>query len=143
DEFVELQDVQNNVLVNPTFENNPVITNKLKTISIRIRDTTQSNTTYTFSFGNAIRDVNEGNAIQNFTYVFSTGPHIDTAQYSGKVVLAESGGIDTTVIVVLHKDMTDSAVAKKRPQYISRLDKQGNFHFRNLPQGTFAIYAIG
>ena len=143
DEFVELQDVPNNLIVTPTFENNPVIESKLKTLTIRIKDSLESNTTYVFNFGNAIRDVNEGNVLKNFTYTFSTGHVMDTLTYRGRVLLAETGGVDTTLIVMLHRDLTDSAVSKKRPQYYTRLDHDGNFVLHNLPHGTFAIYALG
>lgn len=143
DEYIELEDVQNNLLFTPLFENVPVIEQKLKTITVRIRDSLEPNTTYTFNFGNAIRDINEGNPLGQFTYVFSTGPYIDSLRISGRVVLSENGKVDSTLQVVLHTDFTDSAVAKMRPRYAARLDSSGRFTFRNLPPGNFAIYALG
>lgn len=141
-EFVEVQNAYENVIVSPTPANIPAIDYKLRTVSIRLRDTLESNTTYSINFGNSIRDVNEGNVYSNFTYVFSTGNTIDEHTLSGKVMLAENGSVDTTLLVVLHRNLADSAVAKERPRYITRLDGQGNFRFTNLPAGTFAIYAI-
>jgi hypothetical protein len=143
DEYVDLQDVQNNLLFTPTFENNPVIQVKGKTINIKMRDTLTPNTTYIFNFGNALRDINEGNILKDFTYTFSTGPVLDSLELSGKVILAETGGIDTTLMVVLHRNLKDSAVMNQRPEYVVKLDGQGNFHFKNLPADSFAIYAIG
>ncbi|HVG42743.1 MAG TPA: Ig-like domain-containing protein, partial [Chitinophagaceae bacterium] len=142
DEFVDLQDVSRNLLFTPLFENVPVIEAKLRTLTLRIRDTLEPNTTYTFNFGNAIKDINEGNVLRNFTYTFSTGPSLDSLTLSGKVLLAESGKIDTTLIVVLHRNLADSAVRKERPRYVTRLNGSGGFTFRNLPAGTFAIYAM-
>ena len=143
-EFVDINDPPNNFIFTPTFQNNPVVSNKLKTVTIRIKDSLKPNTTYTFNFGNALRDVNEGNVYKNFTYIFSTGSHIDTIQYSGRVLLAQTGDVDSTLIVVLHRNRIDSAVAKERPEYYTRLNKDGSFRFRNLPpRDTFAIYAIG
>ena len=75
--------------------------------------------------------------------LFLPGPYLDSLQLSGKVVLAQTGTSDSTLIVVLHTDLTDSAVVNKRPRYVTRLDSSGNFTFRNLPPDTFAIYAIG
>lgn len=143
DEFIDLQDVQQNLLFTPTFEVNPLIEAKLRTLTLRLKDSLQPNTTYTFNFGNALRDVNEGNILKNFTYVFSTGPVLDSLQLSGKVILAENGKTDSTLIVLLYKDRTDSAVVKERPTYIARLDSAGRFRFRNLPKDTFALYALG
>ncbi len=142
-EYIDLQDVQQNLLFTPTFETNPLIEAKLKTLTLRLKDTLQPNTTYTFNFGNAVRDVNEGNVLRNFTYVFSTGAHLDSLEISGKVVLAENGKPDSTLTIVLHKDLTDSAVEKQRPMYATKLDSSGNFTFKNLPKDTFAIYALG
>ncbi|MEJ7678967.1 MAG: hypothetical protein WKG06_14150 [Segetibacter sp.] len=80
--------------------------------------------------------------IKNFTYVFSTGRTLDQNTLSGKVIMAETGKIDTTLIVVLHRNLDDSAVAKEKPRYIAKLDGKGNFTFNNLAAGTFALYAI-
>ena len=142
DEFVEIQNAQENVVVSPLPNNTPQIDYKLRTVTIRLRDTLEQNTTYSINFGNAIKDVNEGNVLRNFIYVFSTGSTIDSNTLTGKVVLAETGKLDTTLIVVLHRNLADSAVAKEKPRYLSKLDGGGNFLFQNLPAGTFALYAI-
>ena len=143
DEYVDLQDVQNNLLFTPLFQNNPRVDVKGKTITVHFRDTLDPNTTYIFNFGNAIRDYNEGNVLKNFTYTFSTGPVLDSLELKGKVILAQTGKTDSTLIVVLHKNLQDSAVMKQRPMYATKVDASGNFRFHNLPQGTFAIYALG
>jgi hypothetical protein len=142
DEYVDIQNTFENVLVSPTPNSAPIINNHLRTVSIRIKDTLEPNTTYSIDFGNALRDINEGNVFKNFTYVFSTGNTIDQNTFSGKVVLAETGKVDSTLIVVLHRNFDDSAVAKEKPRYIAKLDGKGNFQFRNLPEGRFAVYAI-
>ncbi len=141
-EFVEIQNAMENVVISPLPNNLPNIDFRLRTVTIRLRDTLESNTTYSINFGDAIRDVNEGNVMKNFVYVFSTGSTIDSNSLSGKVVLAETGKLDTTMIVVLHRNLDDSAVAKEKPRYMARLNGQGNFLFQNLPAGTFALYAI-
>jgi hypothetical protein len=142
DEFVTVDNPQENVLVSPTQNNTPNVDYKLRTVTVKLRDTLEPATTYSINFGNAIKDVNEGNVLKNFTYVFSTGNVIDQNTFSGRVILAETGNIDTTLIVVLHRNLADSAVAKERPRYITKLDGKGNFEFRNLPTGTFAVYAL-
>jgi hypothetical protein len=143
DEYIDLQDVANNLLFTPTMGTNPEVSVKLRTITVRLRDTLDPNTTYIFNFGNAIKDLNEGNVLTAFTYTFSTGPALDSLTLSGKVVMAETGRIDTTLQVLLHKNASDSAIIKERPRYVTKLDAGGNFTFRNLPAGTFYIYALG
>lgn len=143
DEYIDLQEVPQNLLFTPLFETNPIVEARLRTITIRLKDSLESNTTYTFNFGNAIRDINEGNMLRNFDYTFSTGPYIDSLQISGRVILAETGTTDSTLQVVLHRNMADSAIEKLTPRYATRVDRNGAFTFRNLPPGTFAIYALG
>jgi hypothetical protein len=143
DEYVDLQDVQNNLLFTPTFEINPEVSVRARNVTVRFRDSLLPNTTYILNFGNAIRDINESNPVRNFTYVFSTGSVLDSLTFSGKVILAENGKVDSTLIVMLHRNLADSAVIKERPMYIARVDSSGRFRFQNLPRGTFAVYALG
>jgi hypothetical protein len=143
DENIDLQDVPNNVLFTPTFERSPELAVKGRTITVRFRDSLESNTTYTLSFGNAIRDVNESNILRDIDYSFSTGAFLDTLEITGRVVLAQNGSIDTTLTIILHRDLDDSAVVNRRPPYVTRLDRNGNFRFGNLPPGSFAVYALG
>ena len=142
DEYVQLQKVQENLLVSPTPKIIPNVDYKLKTVTIKIRDTLDPNTTYRFDLGNSIADINEGNAVKNFSYIFSTGSYIDSLTFSGKVQLAETGKTDSTLLVFLYKDLDDSAVLKHKPRYITRLDSSGNFTFHNLAKGVYNIYAL-
>ena len=120
----------------------PVVEPKLKTLTIRIKDTLEPNTTYYYNFGDAIKDVNEGNVLHNFSYIFTTGNTFDTLQFSGKVVLAETGGFDSTLIVMLYRSGDDSALTRENPRYITKVDGKGNFRFQYLPGGTFYLYAL-
>jgi hypothetical protein len=80
--------------------------------------------------------------LKNFTYIFSTGPYIDSLELHGKVILAETGKSDSTLIVMLHTSSNDSAVIKNKPRYIAKLDSAGNFVFKNLPPATYYVYAL-
>jgi hypothetical protein len=142
DEFVDLQNIQESLLVSPLPKYPPFVDHKLKTVTVKIKDSLEANTTYTFDFGNAVRDFNEGNPVKDFTYTFSTGRYIDSLELHGSVILAETGKADSTLIVMLHTSADDSIVVKDKPRYMARLDGNGNFVFRNLPPKTFYIYAL-
>jgi uncharacterized protein (DUF2141 family) len=142
DEFLELKDIRTELIVSPFPKINPIVNSKLRTITILLKDTLKPFTTYTFDFGKSIRDINEGNILRNFRYIFSTGSYLDSMELRGRVLLAATGKPDSTLIVMLHKNTDDSAVANERPRYITRLDSSGNFHFRNLAPGTYALYAL-
>ncbi|HTB27210.1 MAG TPA: Ig-like domain-containing domain [Puia sp.] len=142
DEYVDLKDISKNLIVSPVPKQMPIVHSHLKIITITIKDTLQPNTTYALNFGKAVVDVNEGNILKNFTYVFSTGSYIDSLQYSGRVIMANTGKPDSTLIVMLHSQLADTAVAKFRPRYITRLDSGGNFTFKNIRPDIYALYAL-
>jgi len=142
DEFVDVENIQENLIVSPTPNINPFVDYKLNTVTVRLKDTLEDNTTYSLNFGNAIKDVNEKNVLKNFTYIFSTGPYIDSLELHGKVILAETGKADSTLIAMLHTSSNDSAVIKNKPRYIAKLDSAGNFTFKNLPPATYYLYAL-
>lgn len=142
DEYIVLQDAQTNVLMSPYPKVNPQFDFKLKTVTVKIKDTLRPNTTYAIDFGDAIRDNNEGNPYKNFTYVFSTGNTIDSLKFNGNVILAETGKTDSTFIALLYRTNDDSAVHKRKPDYVAKLDSSGRFTFRNLSPGIYKIYAL-
>lgn len=142
DEFIELQNAQQAVIVSPLPAVAPTIESKLREVTVRLRDTLQPNTTYSLDFGDAIKDFNEGNVLKGFRYTFSTGDRLDSGRIKGRVLLAETGKIDTTLIVLLHRSEADSAIVKDRPAYITRLNGKGEFLFEQLPDRVFHLYAI-
>lgn len=142
DEYIELDNPLQNLIMSPLPKNSPNVSRKLNTMVVKLRDSLEPNTTYSLNFGNTIKDVNEGNIMKNYTYIFSTGRYFDSLQFAGKVILAETGGIDTTLTVMLHRSADDSAVRKEKPRYITKTDNTGSFRFRNLPAGTYYVYAL-
>ena len=142
DEYVQLQDIQQNLLVSPVPKINPNVDFKLKTVTIRLRDTLLENTTYKIELGTSIRDLNESNPFRDFTYLFSTGEYIDSLTFSGNVEIAETGKADSTLFAFLYKDLSDSAVFKKKPTYVTRVNKEGDFKFENLAAGEYHVFAL-
>ena len=143
DEYVDLRDVATNLMFTPTFNTNPVLRVRGRSIVIPFENRLEPNTTYILNFGNAIVDMNEGNTLNGFNFTFSTGPVLDSLEITGRAVLAETGGIDTTLIAVLHTNLEDSAVRLERAKYVTKLDRNGAFRFTNLPRDTFALYILG
>ena len=142
DEYVQVDQLQQNLLVSPSPKMTPYVDYKFKTVTIKLRDTLEPNTTYVINLGNAIKDLNEGNVFKNFSYVFSTGTYIDSLECKGRVLIAETGKVDSTLIVLLYKNGADSAVEKQKPNYIAHLDGDGNFTIHNLAPGIYKVYAL-
>jgi len=142
DEYVELKNIQDNLIVSPLPKSNPVIDYKLKTVTIKLRDSLLPNTTYSLNFGNGLVDVNEGNALKGFNYVFSTGKYIDSNKLAGNVMLAETGAVDTTLIAILYSNLNDTAVLKTKPIYMAKVNNKGDFHFEHIPNQRFNLFVM-
>jgi hypothetical protein len=142
DEFVDIKQLNENLIVSPNPKTQPLVDYKLRNVYIRLKDSLLPNTTYAFNFGNAIVDVNEGNPAKGFTYAFTTGRVLDDNTFSGKVKLAETGKTDSTLLVILHRNLNDTAIVKERPLYYSKTNGKGEFTFRYLPSGRFNVFVL-
>jgi hypothetical protein len=148
DEFVKLKTVNKQLIISPPMKNEPLITptSVSKVITVKIRDTLQPNTTYSFNFGQSIADNNEGNALNQFKYVFSTGSYIDSLSLSGKIKDAYNKDVDNFVSVMLYEandKYKDSVVYKELPRYITNtLDSTRLFKLENLKAGKYLLVAM-
>lgn len=86
DEFIRLQNLQQQLIVSPVMEEMPEISVKGKSLVIKLKEELMPNTTYSINFGNAIIDITENNPIPNYKYVFSTGDYLDSLSFSGNVL---------------------------------------------------------
>lgn len=143
DEYVQLDNVNEKLVVSPTLKRPPQVTAKLHAVTMIIKDTLQPNTTYTFNFADAIKDVNERNSVQEFVYVVSTGNYLDSLQLSGHIINAEIGRVDSNVAVMLYRKLDDdSVVTKEKPVYYTKSRGDGSFRFKNLAPGTYKLFAL-
>lgn len=142
DEIVVLKDTRKNFIVSPPLEEDPEINALAKKIAIDLNNELQPNTTYTLYFGSAIVDNNEGNALENFTFSFSTGDVIDSMMVSGRVLRAEDLEPQTGIIVGIYKNTADSAFLKNVPVRIAQTNSKGEFTVKNIAPGSYRIYAL-
>lgn len=145
DEYIQLKDLNSNLVVLPKLKTLPEAEVNGKTLKITL-DTSelQKNTTYRFYFGQAITDMNEGNPLNNFEYVFSTGSFIDSFSVKGRVLNALNNQALDNIMIGLYEDAlsTDSTVFKEGPNYLSKTDGSGQFSIKHLPAKSFKAYAI-
>jgi len=143
DEYFKLANPYTEITMSPTPTKIPEYKTVQKSIVITLKDSLEKNTTYVINFGKAIADVTEGNVLKNFTYVFSTGPHIDSLSISGRVINTETGERDKDATVMLFTLKQDSLLfGKKRPSIYATVDSAGNFSLNNLHAGDYRIYAL-
>ena len=147
-EFIKLKNINKQFVVSPPLKNPPLITpqgSASKSIKIEILDTLQPNATYIFNFGNAVEDNNEGNKLENFKYVFSTGSYIDSLKTSGFVKDAKSTKKIKNINVLLYRidsSFNDSIIYKKKPNYITSTLDSTLFNFTNLHKGNYLMIAL-
>lgn len=142
DEYINLDNPFEKVVYSPTPKKNPQVEGKLKNVTIKIKDTLEENTTYSIDFTTSLRDINENNPLRDFTYTFSTGSYIDSGFLFGKVYIAETGKVDSTLIAILQQNFDDSAVAKEKPRYYTKLKGDGSFAFKFIKPGKYNLFAL-
>jgi len=142
-EYVQLKDLNNQLIISPPLEKTPDIKIKNKTLTIDLSgQKLKPNTTYSISFGNALQDLNEGNAIPDFKYIFSTGSYIDSLTVNGKVRTAFDHKTDKNILVMLYSEFGDSIVYKQQPDYFAKTNADGIFKISNVRPGTYKIFAL-
>ncbi len=143
-EFIQLKDLDKQLIISPIIKPAPLITVRGKSVVIELKKELLPNTTYTFNFGNAIVDLHEGNAAEDFKYVLSTGSYVDTLHIDGKVVNASDLKTEKGILVMLYADdaANDSLPYLRAPDFFSRTDEAGNFSVQNINQGPFKLFAL-
>jgi hypothetical protein len=142
DEFVELRNIRQQMLVSPPLAGLPDIRIRGRSVVIDIDEELRENTTYNFFFGDAIRDITEGNAIPNFQFVFSTGDYVDSLSVRGKVINAFTHEPEDGVFVMMYDSIMDSIPYLERPVYLAKTDKDGLFTIGNMRGGDFLMFAL-
>ena len=148
DENIKLKNLNKQLIISPPMKYEPSIlpTTPTKTITIKIKDTLQPNTTYSFNFGQSIADNNEGNPLNQFKYVFSTGDYIDSLSLGGTIKSAYDKEVESFVSVMLYDvndNFKDSVVYNNNPRYVTNtLDSLKTFRFENLKAGKYLLVAM-
>lgn len=148
DELIKVKNISKQLIISPPMKTAPIIVpqgSASKYISIKIQDTLQENTTYSFNFGQSITDNNEGNPYSQFKYIFSTGSYIDSLTVVGTIKDAYNQTPDNFVSVMLYDAQTfkDSTVYKETPLYVTNtLDSLKVFSLENLKESEYYIVAL-
>lgn len=113
-----------------------------KSVIVYFEEPLEPGTTYTLNLGDAIADNNEGNIFPGFTYVFSTGEHIDSMFTTGTVLDCNTLLPVKGATVMLYKNHADSAVFLERPYAAARTDDWGYYVLPYIQDTLYRIYAV-
>ena len=142
DEIVSLKDPSTKIIVSPAQTEMPRMSALGRKVTVELVDSLLPNTTYTIDFSNSIQDNNEGNAIDNFAFAFSTGSVIDSMRVSGYVLDSRTLEPMQSVVVGLQSNLADSAFHKEKLQRVALTNDRGQFTIRNVSPGRYHIFAL-
>ena len=145
DEYITLDNANQNVLISPPLSEKPDIKLHNKTVVVKFKENLTPNTTYTINFGSTIKDLHEGNVFKDYVYSFSTGDFIDTLSIAGKVLNAEDKKPVENAYVSLYaadRENLDSLPLSAKPNYITKTDKDGNFSLHGLADKKYLVFAL-
>ncbi|OFX47055.1 MAG: hypothetical protein A2046_14580 [Bacteroidetes bacterium GWA2_30_7] len=141
-EFIQVNNAAQEVYSSPLFAEKPEVKAKGKELIIKLNSELKDSTTYCINFGKSIADLTENNPILNFKYVFSTGEYIDSITIKGIVNISNNIKPEENVLVLLYKNLNDTAPVKTPPDYYAKTNKDGGFEISNLASGTYNIFAL-
>ena len=128
DEYLKQDEIQQELIVSPPMEEEPLVKFRGKTMIIEFQEELKDSTTYTLNFGQSIMDLNEGNVLPNFEFVFSTGGFVDSLAVLGSVRQAfDLLQPEEPTYLLLYEEPDDSSFYKDIPDYVSRADEKGAF----------------
>lgn len=143
DEWVKLDQANQQVVISPPLQGYKVsLKGKSVIVDFGDKDTLRSNVTYVIQFGEAVKDLTEGNPAEDLRFVFSTGPYIDSLKIRGQVLDAYTSEPVDNALVMLYENLADSVFRTEKPFYFGRTDKQGAFFLSNLRAGNYKITAL-
>lgn len=147
-EYIKLKDLNKQLIVSPPLKTPLFVSpqgSASKFLDLSILDTLKENSTYIINFGNAIEDNNEGNKLERFKYVFSTGSYIDSLTTSGEVkdAFLDAKLKNTNVLLYrIDSSFNDSIVFKTKPNYVTNTLDTTHFNLSNLKKGKYLMIAL-
>ena len=141
-EYIALDNINDKFMVSPPVRKKPQIYVRGKSIMVDFEEDLADSTTYTLYFQDAIKDINESNILNDFQFVFSTGPVLDSLSVTGNAYEAYTLEVPDKALILLYNNLADSAVMKTLPAYISGIDRNGYFTISNVAPGKYRLYAL-
>ena len=143
DEFIELNNWEENFYISPPTQTRILKKLKSSKLILSIDDALAQNTTYHLALNNCIKDLNEGNILDTLNYIFSTSELVDSLTLSGKLQDSYTLKFMANAWVMLfNQARNDSVIFKETPNYLAKTDKNGNFHFPNLKVENYKIVSL-
>ena len=141
-EYLAIEDISESMVISPPMIKKPIIRTKSKTLVIEFNEDLKDSTTYSLDFKNSIADNNEKNPLEDFRFSFSTGPVFDSLRISGRLANAFNLEPIDKGLVLLHKNLHDSAFFRTKPDYIAKTNEEGIFMIDNIAPGEYHLFSL-
>lgn len=141
-EFIKEDNLAQKAIISPALDSTFKSKIVKKKLYLTFHKKFKENTTYTINLGEGIKDITEGNAGNNLKFIFSTGPHLDSLNISGKIISLETGKPVKDALVGLYNANDTITPFNGKPIYISRTSAEGNFLLENLSKNEYLIYSF-
>ncbi|MDH5380796.1 MAG: Ig-like domain-containing protein [Cyclobacteriaceae bacterium] len=142
DEFIQLKEPEKQILITPRLTEKPEFTVNKKTLTIKINEELQANTTYSLNFREAVQDVTERNPARNLKLAFSTGDIIDTLYIKGSIFDLFTQKPIKDAVVALYQENDTTNILNSPPSYLTLTDENGYYSIDNLKSDLYKIYSI-
>jgi len=141
-EYMNTAEIAEVLVISPPMIKKPTVQTKSKTLIIAFNEELKDSITYSLDFKNSLVDNNEKNPIENFRFSFATGSVYDSLKVAGMLTYAFNLEPVENGLVLLQRNLHDSAVFKAKPDYIAKTAKDGQFMIDNIASGNYNIFAI-
>ncbi|MCB9225681.1 MAG: Ig-like domain-containing protein [Chitinophagales bacterium] len=142
DEYFNFSQSEEKIFITPPMPEKPKYTIKGKSLVIKLPENLAENTTYNINFMGAVKDYNEGNEIEFFNYVFSTGATIDSSSISGQVKMAIDNKPVEKATIGLYLPSDTAILTKTKPRYLVKTNASGQFKVDYIKPGYYIIAAL-
>jgi len=140
DEYITVKDPTKEWTISPAPIRFPEYKINDKSLEINILDSILPHTTYAFHFGKSIADINEGNILKDYRFIYSTGSYIDSLDINGTIIDSKTAEPKKEMSVFLKE--TDTNLLNSKILYRVKTDNLGQFKFQNLANRSYMILGI-
>ncbi len=142
DEYVVLEDQVNQIVVSPPTDEEAKFNISGKSIVIDLPEKLSDSVTYSIYFGESVKDLNEGNPLSGYEFVFSKSNIVDSLSIQGYVYDALTREAQKSILVMLYTSDDDSVPIKSRPLYMTKTNAAGKFLLKNIRKDKYKIFAL-
>ena len=142
DEYIVDDKASETMVISPPMKKRPTLRLKSKTLILQFNEKLRDSVTYSIDFKNSIEDNNERNPMKSLRFSFSTWGVLDTLRVAGMVKDAKTLEPVAKSLVMLYRNLSDTAIYSMIPDYIDKTDEKGLFLFDNIAPGKYHLFAI-